>query len=101
MHLRTSLWRSLLLAGWVAMPLTASAQNGLGLDLSDDKPADKPVKPADKPPPTDTIPDIPTEPIAPKKAQLDVGEKDVSLEDRVKSVQKKGFDKKGHFELAP
>ena len=79
----------------------AQAQNndGLGLDLTDDA-AKTPAKPATPPPPD---PDLATPRDAPdaKKDKLDVGEHDVSLEDRVKSVQRKGFNKKHHLELAP
>ena len=64
-----------------------------------DQPA-TPAKPADNPPDLTTPGDSPTTPVT-KKNDLDVGEHDVSLEDRVKSVQKKGFYKKNHFELAP
>jgi len=104
-------------------PSAALAQDnsgGLGLDLSSGSstpPADNP--PADNPP-ADTAPSDATSstPVAPpenkddlglppdttsqaKKDEPDIGEKNVSLEDRVKSVQRKTFDKKHHFELAP
>lgn len=84
----------LLPGGWAH----AQNGNGLGLDLTDD--AAKPAKPATPPPPD---PDLatPRDTLEPKKDKLDVGEHDVSLEDRVKSVQRKGFNKKNHLELAP
>ncbi|MBS2029151.1 MAG: outer membrane beta-barrel domain-containing protein [Deltaproteobacteria bacterium] len=108
MHLRSSTvtrWAALTLA-LALLPARAHAQNSgdLGLDLSGDngkKDSPPPVKPAaDNPPdlstPGDTASSTPA-----KKSDIDVGEHDVSLEDRVKSVQKKGFYKKNHFELAP
>ena len=84
----------------------AQDSSGFGLDLTDDnkKPDDakKPAAPADTPPATDATPPADQDASKPVAKQgLDVGEHDVSLEDRVKSVQRKTFDKKNHFELEP
>jgi len=100
-------WRSAVLAALLAAPVQARAQaaGDLGLDLSGDAAKkDEPAKPAAKPveAPLDNPPLEPTPGATPaKKQELDVGERDVSTEDRVKSVQKKGFYKKGHVELSP
>jgi outer membrane beta-barrel protein len=80
-------------------PVPALAQDtGLGLDLS--KPQEETETtsepPAEEPPPlpsTEAEPP-PAEPLAP-------AERDVTLDDRVKSVQRKVYLKKGRFELAP
>jgi outer membrane beta-barrel protein len=118
MHLRSApvnRWRFAALAALALLallPRSALAQDngGLGLDLSSDSgkkdgPAAAPVKPADSPPDTgpklDDAPPTTSAPAGDKKQDLDVGEHDVSVDDRVKSVQHKGFYKKGHFELAP
>jgi outer membrane beta-barrel protein len=76
-------------------PRAARADDpALGLDLSDS------AKPADASKPVAPPPDLGPDP-KPKDGALDVGERDVSLGDRVKSVQKKRYNKKYHFELTP
>ena len=86
-------------------PASALAQNqedtGLGLDLSSDqKPQEETENsaetPTEEPPPllsTETEPP-PAEPLTP-------AERDVTLDDRVKSVQRKVYLKKGRFEVTP
>jgi outer membrane beta-barrel protein len=88
-----------------------------GLDLSDDSKTKKDTKPKkddaeggldlsgpSTPEPTTTTPakskDEPKKPVA-KKAEGPVGERDITQEDRVISVQRKLYMKRGRFELAP
>ncbi len=83
----------------LSAPLLASAE-GLGLDLNEENP---------EPPPVEKPPEIPDErpPLdlgAPEKkpdVATAVGEEDVSLEDRVKAVQRKHFLKGGRVEALP
>jgi outer membrane beta-barrel protein len=87
-------------------PASAFAQNqdtGLGLDLSsgEQKPQEETddataETPTEEPPPlpSSVAEPPPAEPIAP-------ADRDVTLDDRVKSVQRKVYLKKGRFELAP
>jgi outer membrane beta-barrel protein len=94
----------------IAAPLAAVAQEPPGLDLS------APPKPGEKKPETPTeVPglSLEPEPVTPgekkppeKKAGEPAGgaifgEKDVALGDLVKAVQRKGFLKRGRFEVAP
>jgi outer membrane beta-barrel protein len=78
-----------------AIPFVGSAQTLPGLDLS------QPPKPAEaKPPPAPPGPEAAAS--APSSAPLGPsGERDVALGDRVKAVQRKGFLKRGRFELTP
>jgi outer membrane beta-barrel protein len=97
--------RTLLAIGWLFAALPALAQEVPGLDLSAPP---KPQKPAGD----DTMelpaidlskPSPPPKP-AQKAEQLQVlpfSEKDVALGDKVKAVQRKGFIKRGRFEVAP
>jgi outer membrane beta-barrel protein len=120
MRLRASLGRfgslaTLIIGFGFLTPRVALADDppgGLGLDLSDDKdkkpadstPTSKPVGPGTSttPAPTDNPPtDVPPTDSGGKKNNVDVGEHNVSAEDRVKSIKKKPFDKKHAFELAP
>lgn len=84
---------------------SAFAQNGFeGLDLSDDK-KEEPKKEepeATTPPPTNvkTATDVSPEK-AEKKKDGPAVERDTTQDDRVKSVQKKLYLKRGRFELAP
>ncbi|HLM46476.1 MAG TPA: outer membrane beta-barrel domain-containing protein, partial [Myxococcaceae bacterium] len=72
----------------------------MGLDLSTpDKPQqdeNSAETPAEEPPPLPSTeePSAAAEPLTP-------AERDVTLDDRVKSVQRKVYLKKGRFELAP
>ncbi len=68
---------------------TPPAEESLGLDLSD-------TSSSEAPPPTR---DDTRKPIA--RESLLEGERDVTVEDRVKSVQRKVYLKKNRFELAP
>jgi outer membrane beta-barrel protein len=89
-------------------PALAFAQNqdeqGLGLDLSGDAAKEQEGSeesltsetPAEEPPP---LPSSETEP--PAAEPLSPAARDVTLDDRVKSVQRKVYLKKGRFELAP
>ena len=107
------------------LPHAALAQDngGLGLDLSGDgssKPPADSSAPAQSPAsaPSDTATpansaaesssdlgastdDGSAKPVTPGDKGGDITQSDVSLDDRVKSVQKKGFYKKHHLELAP
>jgi outer membrane beta-barrel protein len=80
----------------------ALAQNEFeGLDLTDDKkPEDK--KPADKPPEAKPAPaKTPDRKPVVNKEDLPPGERDITQEDRVKSVQRKLYLKRGRVELTP
>jgi outer membrane beta-barrel protein len=92
----------------------AFAQDLPGIDLSappaerkDQPPAERPPSDADELPPVDlSKPQAqPKPPPAPreeeKKPVLPFSEKDVALGDKVKAVQRKGFLKRGRFEIAP
>lgn len=83
------------------VPALALAQNqnqGLGLDLTaeDSKP-----KEAENPPPEETPPAPPVAEPAPVEEPLSAGERDITAEDRVKSVQRKVYLKQHRFELTP
>ncbi|ACL66799.1 conserved hypothetical protein [Anaeromyxobacter dehalogenans 2CP-1] len=89
----------------VVVPLSGAAQDLPGLDLSQPPPPAKdadPVRTDDLPPPKPATPP-PSEGAA--KAEpapvLPFSEKDVALGDKVKAVQRKGFMKRGRFEIAP
>jgi outer membrane beta-barrel protein len=99
--------RSLVAIAWLAAALPAAAQDVPGLDLSQPPPKrqqgddtvvlppidlSKPAEPPRAPPPEEK-----QEP----KALLPFSEKDVALGDKVKAVQRKGFLKRGRFEVAP
>jgi outer membrane beta-barrel protein len=99
--------KNLLAIAWLLAALPALAQEVPGLDLS---------APPPKPPPqtsaggdTMELPAIdlskPPEPKPAQKAEpvpvLPFSEKDVALGDKVKAVQRKGFLKRGRFEVAP
>lgn len=100
--------QAILLALCLAPAAPALAQNqndtGLGLDLSGDKKpqeetttAEPPAEESfEEPPP---LPSSVTE--APPAETLTPAERDVTLDDRVKSVQRKVYLKKNRFELAP
>ncbi|HEX5751392.1 MAG TPA: outer membrane beta-barrel domain-containing protein [Archangium sp.] len=87
-------------------PASAFAQNqedtGLGLDLSsgEQKPQEETDTSAETP--TEEPPPLPSTVAEPPPAEpLSPAERDVTLDDRVKSVQRKVYLKKGRFELAP
>ncbi|MFY0569357.1 outer membrane beta-barrel domain-containing protein [Archangium lansingense] len=85
-------------------PASAFAQNqdtGLGLDLSSDqKPQEETENAAE--PPTEELPPLPSTEAEPPPAEpLSPAERDVTLDDRVKSVQRKVYLKKGRFEVTP
>jgi outer membrane beta-barrel protein len=101
----------------VALPLAGAPQGIEGLDLSAPRKKQQPA-PAPPPPGTDEeLPPLPTgapAPREPKPAEkegarasggqadlLAIPEGDVALGDRVKAVQRKGFLKRGRFEIAP
>jgi outer membrane beta-barrel protein len=100
--------RSLIALAWLAVTLPAIAQEAPGLDLSQ--------PPRQKPSPEDGTTDLPpidlSKPAEPKTPARDAekaeappmqpfSEKDVALGDKVKAVQRKGFLKRGRFEVAP
>jgi outer membrane beta-barrel protein len=82
------------------LPAAAAAQDqGFGLDLTDDSAEEAPE--TFTPPDTTSIPPpAPRKPAASRESLLE-GERDVTVEDRVKSVQRKVYLKKNRFELAP
>jgi len=103
--------RTLLAIGWLLAAVPAFAQEVPGLDLSAPP---KPQRPAgeettevpaldlSKPPPsTATAPKAEAPKAEPPAAVLPFSEKDVALGDKVKAVQRKGFLKRGRFEVAP
>lgn len=79
---------------------SAHAQDeGLGLDLTDDPKKDQPKKEEpkkDTPPPA-----VDNSPPSPKQNTGPAVERDITQDDRVKSVQKKLYLKRYRFELAP
>jgi outer membrane beta-barrel protein len=92
----------LLIPGLIlALTAPAAAQDLPGLDLSG------PPRAAERRPPAEEQPPLSLEPEAKKpaaeapKAGAIFGERDVALGDRVKAVQRKGFLKRGRFEVAP
>lgn len=91
--------RKLPLAILLLVGSVASAQNEFeGLDLTDEK---KPEKPAEKP--AEPVKPAPTPERKPVKPANDgpAVERDITQEDRVKSVQRKLYLKRGRVELAP
>ncbi|ATB27344.1 outer membrane beta-barrel domain-containing protein [Melittangium boletus] len=101
--------QAILLALCLAPAAPALAQNqndaGLGLDLSGDKKPQEETESAEPPaeePPMEEPPPLPsTVAEAPPADTLTPAERDVTLDDRVKSVQRKVYLKKHRFELAP
>jgi outer membrane beta-barrel protein len=98
--------RNLLAIAWLVAALPALGQDATGIDLSQPPPKkddgtvvmppidlSKPAEPAVPAPKKEAAP--PPAPTAP------FGEQDVALGDKVKSVQRKGFIKKGRFEAEP
>jgi len=101
-----------LIIGWLVLGLgaPAGAQENQGLDLSapakaeERKPKAEPteVAPLDLRQPAAGEPPRPKAPPAPAASSGALfGERDVALGDRVKAVQRKGFLKRGRFEVAP
>jgi outer membrane beta-barrel protein len=89
------------------LPWRALAQQDLGLDLTDDskKEKEQPAtpkkeKPADKEPGSGPAEEE-SKAAAPTVANEEQAEREVILEDRVKSVQKKVYLKKNRFEISP
>ena len=82
-------------------PALALAQEGMGLDLTQDD-ANKPEEqqPETPEPPTAEPPPAPAASTTPAPAQ-ELLPTDITNEDRVKSVQRKVYLKKGRFELTP
>ena len=103
----TTIMRNLLAIGWLFAALPALAQEVPGLDLSapPKPPAQKTGDDTMELPPIDLSapPPAAARPAAPEPAPQIVpfSEKDVALGDRVKAVQRKGFLKRGRFEVAP
>ncbi len=103
----TTIMRNLLAIGWLFAALPALAQEVPGLDLSapPKPPAQKtgddtmelPAIDLSKPPPSAARPPRPE----PAPQIVPFSEKDVALGDKVKAVQRKGFLKRGRFEVAP
>ncbi|MHB8872138.1 MAG: outer membrane beta-barrel domain-containing protein [Myxococcaceae bacterium] len=83
-------------------PAAARGQNSFeGLDLSDDPKTEEPAKADSPPPPPKAAPaEADKKPLMKADDGL-VGERDTTQEDRVKSVQRKLYLKKGRVELAP
>jgi len=98
----------LLIPGLIlALTAPAAAQELPGLDLSaPPKPAEREAAPTELPPlslePEARKPAPPAPAAAePPRGGAIFGERDVALGDRVKAVQRKGFLKRGRFEIAP
>jgi outer membrane beta-barrel protein len=91
----------------LAIPSQAFAQEGggLGLDLSDEgeKKDAKDAENKDDAAPKSDATSATTPPPAPTKPPpaVSLGEKEITQEDRVKSVQRKVYLKRGRFELTP
>jgi outer membrane beta-barrel protein len=96
--------QAMLLALCLAPVLALAQDTGLGLDLSDEsqKPQEEEQEkdplasdaPAEEPPPLSTAEPPAAEPLLP-------AEREVTMDDRVKSVQRKVYLKRSRFELAP
>lgn len=100
--------RYLLAIGWLSAALPAIAQQEVpGLDLSQPpRPKDAgestELPPIDLSKPAEPAPKAaPPEPAASAAPLAPFSEKDVALGDKVKAVQRKGFLKRGRFEVAP
>lgn len=88
----------------VLVPVSGLAQDMPALDLSKPPPARAPeAEPPPAPPaaPSPTVKAAEPAKDAGKKDVLPFTEKDVALGDKVKAVQRKGFMKRGRFEVAP
>ncbi len=93
----------------VVPPTALAAGEQPGIDLSQQQPSAEPPAKGEELPPIDLSKPAPpareTPAPPPEKAAPVTGapfsEKDVALGDKVKAVQRKGFLKKGRFELAP
>lgn len=101
---------SAIVIAFLVLPLAASAQQdegGFGLDLTSPEESKtpsgenkaQPEQPAPTPPAV--LPPDDGQKAAASKESLLEGERDVTVEDRVKSVQRKLYLKKHRFELAP
>lgn len=92
----------LLIPGLIlALAAPGAAQDLPGLDLSaPPKPPAKPAEQPAEPPPLSLEPEAKKPAEAPRSGAI-FGEKDVALGDKVKAVQRKGFLKRGRFEVAP
>jgi outer membrane beta-barrel protein len=92
-----------LLALWL-LPAAALAQD-LGLDLTDDSPPppaeETPAPPPPRAPAADAAAPAPRAPIPAKAAPPAASELEVTQADRVRSIQRKVYLKKGRFELMP
>lgn len=98
--------RKLIAMAWllVVVPVSGAAQNLPGIDLSQPPPpeATDPGRPADDQPRAELPPPRTVEqPPEPARPGLPFSEKDVALGDKVKAVQRKGFIKRGRFEVTP
>lgn len=102
--MRSFLASAMLLA---AVPVASLAQTMPGLDLSQPPPKEPEKTSPEEQPGLDLS--KPPEPEAEPKAKVEekpraiqpFSEKDVALGDKVKAVQRKGFMKRGRFEIAP
>lgn len=96
---------SAILFAFLLLPTAATAQDGLGLDLTapeEDTAEEAPPEeaPAEtETPPSPSVTEESRKPLS--KESLLEGERDVTVDDRVKSVQRKLYLKKSRFELAP
>ena len=80
-----------------SLPALAQESSGLGLDLTNDKKETPP--PAANPPVTAEPTAEPPRPDAPQEQIM--SEREITQDDRVKSVQRKVYLKKGRFEIMP
>ena len=99
--------RKLLAMAWLVLlvPVAGRAQDLPGIDLSKPPPAQapQPEKPAgtDAAAPSGQLPPPRTVEAEPPRSGLPFSEQDVALGDKVKAVQRKGFIKRGRFEVTP
>jgi outer membrane beta-barrel protein len=93
--------RTLVAIGWLAAALPALAQEATGIDLSAPPRPQKESGEAAEQPALDLSAPAPAGKAEAPPPIVPFSEKDVALGDKVKAVQRKGFLKRGRFEVAP
>jgi outer membrane beta-barrel protein len=83
----------------LSAPAFAQTDPGMGLDLTEDAKEKEEAKPQEADAAAPTTPPAAAAPAAPVASQD--AEREITQDDRVKSVQRKVYLKKGRFELAP
>lgn len=93
---------ALILSLWSSAALAQQEPGGLGLDLTDEgQKKEEQKSPEDTPAPKPSTPLPDTTEAAKPAGPPQLTERDITVEDRVKSVQRKLYLKRGRFELAP